>query len=100
MTRKKYEVDTYNVNLMETEESLDTHIILNNQSHKIEKETDSDDDTLTLIRHKVSQQEKAENLFFSLRDHVHSTSLPLFDNATLDSWFLFLEQHTSLRFEY
>jgi hypothetical protein len=97
MTRHKYDIDDYNIDLQNTEESLDSHIVLTNNSHIIQY--DSSDDSISNLRSSLLLKEKAEELYSSLRDYIFYNSLPLFDNANLDSWFSFLQENTSIRFD-
>ena len=90
MTRKKYEVDDYFIDLKQTEESLVSHVIIKNKEAEIEQ--DDDIDLFLAELHKESVlNEKIEGLFFRLREHVHNNALAIFDNATLESWIEFME---------
>lgn len=82
MTRKKYDIDDYDIEYEMAEEDLNTQVVLSKHSKKLENEADCYKD-FEKIQQINRDDDLIENLYFSIQYLCQKNDVKEFDNIRL-----------------
>lgn len=90
MTRKKYDIDDYELEYEQAEEQIDKQVIFGKKNKYLDQEEENYTEFNSIVQQNL-EKEQIENAYFAIQEFAKKMDIQIFTPIRLDHWVRFLE---------
>jgi len=90
MTRKKYDIDDYELEYEQAEEIIGKQVVFGKENKYLDQEEDNYNDFNKIVE-RNREKEEIENAYFAIKEFAEKMDIQIFTPIRLDHWFRFFE---------